>query len=246
MITSGQGYEIDGKLCYSAPDDVLKTTEKDIYVAFMDRCYSVQDTAIIALAVCRASNPFGILGFVNGAVLELNSDPPIVMANLLTFAQQQICHAFSTRRNLPDFEIQEELSIPEGYAALGDRQLNEILSNTRYHIRRRYTHNSLHEQFDASRAFRSTSDVRDAPGGSRGRSMPVQPSEPPTRPKARPRTESVSGPNVRQRPRTPRGTVRPGSEVVYDNLGSQLTHAASARPLHLHQLRQVGQAKGRP
>ena len=59
----------------------------------------------------------------------------------------------------------------------------------------RHAYDDLNNQFHASRAFRSSSDVRDAPGGSRGRSVPVQPKEPPTRPKARPRTESPSGPN---------------------------------------------------
>ena len=114
------------------------------------------------------------------AALELNSDPPIMMAQLLMFAQQQIRHAFSTRRDLPVFVIEQEVSIPEGYADLGDRQLNEILSSTRYHIRRRHAFDDLQNQYSAARAFQSSSDVRDAPGGSRGRSVPVQPKEPPT------------------------------------------------------------------
>ena len=131
-------------------------------------------------------------------------------------------------RQLPEFVIHEELSIPEGYADLGDRQLNEILSKAHYHIRRRCARDSLHEQCDASRALRSTSDVRDTPGGSRGPS--VQPSEPPTRPKARPRTESPSGPNVHQRTEavphkapamTAYATGNPPAhdDMVYDDLG---------------------------
>ena len=135
-----------------------------------------------------------ILGFVNGAVLELNSDPAIMMAHLLMFVQPQIRHAFSMRCTLPEFVIEQESSIPEGYADLGDRQLNESLSNTRYHIRRRHAHDDLNDQCDAAPAFRSGSDVHDAVGGSRGRSVPVQPKEPPTRPTARPRTESPTGP----------------------------------------------------
>ena len=69
-----------------------------------------------------------MLGFVNGAILELDSDPPIMMARLLTFADHQIRHAFATRRTLPEFVIQQELSVPDPYADLGDRQLNEILT----------------------------------------------------------------------------------------------------------------------
>ena len=64
------------------------------------------------------------------------------------------------------------MSIPEGYADLGDRQLNEILSNTRYHIRRRHAHDDLQNQYSTARAFQSSSDVRDAPGGTRGRFVP--------------------------------------------------------------------------
>ena len=76
-----------------------------------------------------------------------------MMAQLLTYAQQQIWHAFSTRRNLPEFVIEQEVSIPEGYADLGDRPLNEILSNTRYHIWRHHAHDGLQDQFSAARAF---------------------------------------------------------------------------------------------
>ena len=155
MIESGSDYEVDAKLCYSVPDNALQINETEVYVAFMDRFYSAPETAIMALAVNRSGyGPFSIIGivnaaileldsdppigFVNGAILELHSDPPIMMARLITFAQQQFRHAFTTRRNLPEFVIQQELSIPEGYADLGDRQLNEILSHTRYHIHRRH------------------------------------------------------------------------------------------------------------
>ena len=102
-----------------------------------------------------------------------------MMAQLLMFAQQQIRHAFATRRNLPAFVIEQEVSIPEGYADLGDRRLNEILSNTRYHIRRRHAHDDLQNQYRAARAFQSSSDVCDASGGSRARSVPAQPLEVP-------------------------------------------------------------------
>ena len=85
---------IDGKLCYSVPDNALRINETDVYVAFMDRFYTVAATAIMALAVCRSgASPFRILGFVNGVILELNSGPAIMMAQLLTFAQQQVRHA---------------------------------------------------------------------------------------------------------------------------------------------------------
>ena len=131
MIERGSGYEVDAKLCYSVRDNALQINDTEVYVAFMDRFYNVPETAIMALAVIRSgAGPFSILGFVNGAILELNSDPPIMMAQPLTFAQQQVRHAFATCRNLPEFVIQQEVSIPEGYADLGDRQLNEILSNT--------------------------------------------------------------------------------------------------------------------
>ena len=98
MIESGSGYEVDAELCYSVPNNALQINETEVYVAFMDRFYSVPETAIMALA---GSGPFSVLGFVNGAILELDSDPPIMMARLITFAQQQIRHAFATRRNLP-------------------------------------------------------------------------------------------------------------------------------------------------
>ena len=123
MIEGGQGYEIDGKICHSVPYNALRINEEEVYVAFMDRFYTVPETAIIVLAMCRSgASAFRIRGFVNGAILELNSDPAKMMAKLLTFAQRQIRHAFSTGTNLPEFLIEQDLSIPEGYADLGDRQ----------------------------------------------------------------------------------------------------------------------------
>ena len=194
MIERGSGYEVDVKLCYSLPDDARQINETEVYVAFMDRFYTVPETAMMALAVNRSgSGPFTILGFVNGAILELDSDPPIMMARLLTFADRQIRHAFATRRTLPEFVIQQELSIPEGYADLGDRQLNEILSNARYHVRRRHAYDNFQDQFKVAKAFESRSDVRDSPGGSRGRSVPAQPLTLPipSRPKASSHLESI-------------------------------------------------------
>ena len=202
----------------------------------------------MALASNRSgSGPFTILGFVNGAILELDSDPPIMMARLLTFADHQIRHAFATRHTLPEFVIQQELSIPEGYADLGDRQLNEILSNTRYHVRRRHAYDNFQDQFKVAKAFESRSDVRDSPGGSRGRSVPAQllTLPIPSRPKARPRTEShpdrtcaSASTSLNQRlllsPPMPRGTVRPrslttwGTRSIPGNLGSRTSHVWTA------------------
>ena len=216
MIERGQGYEVD---CFSVQDNAIQINETEVYVAFMDRFYNVAETAIMALAVGRSGHgPFSILGFVNGAVLELNGADPHLRATA-----DSAC--IRNPPYLPAFVIEQEVTIPEGYADLGDRQLNEILSNTRYHSRRRHAHDDLQNQYRAARAFQSGSDVRDAPGGSRGRSVPAQPLELPipSRPEARPRTESPSGPNVRQRTEPsaakappPRGN-RPAQ--VFDNLG---------------------------
>ena len=138
-----------------------------------------------------------------------------------------------SQRTLPEFVIQQGLSIPEGY----DRQLNEILSNTRYHVRRRHAYDNFQDQFKVAKAFESRSDVRDSPGGSRGRSVPAQPLTLPipSRPKARPRTESPCGPNVRQRvdqppskapPLTalPQGAVRPRSLTTLGTRSPRLPH----------------------
>ena len=232
---------MDAKLCYSVPDDAQQINETEVYVAFMDRFYTVPETAIIALAVNRSgSGPFTILGFVNGAIVELDLDPPIMMARLITFADRQVRHAFATRRTLPKFVIQQELSIPEVYADLGDRQLNEILSNTRYHVRRRHACDNFQDQFKVAKAFESRSDVRDAPGRSRGRSVPAQPLTLPitSRPKARPRTESPSGPNVRQRVDQPPSQAPPltsyatrnSTAHVFDNLGYEIDPGQPRQP----------------
>ena len=248
MIERGSGYEVDAKLCYSVPDDASQINETEVYVAFMDRFYTVPETAIMALAVNRSgSGPFTILGFVNGAILQLDSDPPIMMARLLTFADHQIRHAFATRSTLPQFVIQQELSIPEGYADLGDRQLNEILSNTRYHVRRRRAYDNVQDQFKVARAFESRSDVRDTPGGSRGRSVPAQPLTLPI--PAGPRhvhalrvhpDRMCASASTSHRPRLlhsqpmPRGTVRPrslttlGTRSIPSNLGSRTSRVWTA------------------
>ena len=69
MIEGGQGYEIDGKICYSVPGNALRINEKEVYVAFMDRFYTAPETAIIALAACRSgASAFRVLGFVNRAI----------------------------------------------------------------------------------------------------------------------------------------------------------------------------------
>ena len=43
MIEGGQGYEIDGKLCSSVPDNAFRIKDR---VAFMDRFYTVAETAL--------------------------------------------------------------------------------------------------------------------------------------------------------------------------------------------------------
>ena len=59
MIERGSGYEVDAKLCHSVPDDARQIKETEVYVAFMERFYTVPETAIMALAVNRSgSGPF--------------------------------------------------------------------------------------------------------------------------------------------------------------------------------------------
>ena len=139
--------------------------------------------------------------------------------------------------------IKEELSIPEGYADLGDRQLNEILSNTRYHIRRRHAHDNVQDQFKVARAFESRTDVRDSPGGSRGRSVPAQPLTLPipSRPKGTPtQRESI---RTKRAPAHRSATCKGSSshsildgepyDPVFDNLGSP-GHGESSHPEDLN------------
>ena len=118
-----RGYDMDAKLCYySVPDNAPQINETEVYVAFVHGPLLQRGRNSKHGTGRMSFRARAILGFVNGAVLELNADPPIMMAQLLTFAQQQVRHAFSMRRSLPEFVI-EEVSIPEGYADLGDRQL---------------------------------------------------------------------------------------------------------------------------
>ena len=52
MIEGGQGYEIDGKLCYLVPDNALRIKETEVYVAFMDRFYTPESFKMVAQSEC--------------------------------------------------------------------------------------------------------------------------------------------------------------------------------------------------
>ncbi|CAE7435861.1 CTDSPL2 [Symbiodinium sp. CCMP2592] len=112
MIEDRTGLDGAAKVSWSFPpegEDLTLTNR--CYVAFVDRFYKLDEAALLAFGVHH-----------NG------------FAWIVGFFQDEIQYTVERGEQVPELVLPagEELCIPEGLSSLGDRQLNELLINTKF------------------------------------------------------------------------------------------------------------------
>ena len=214
MIEDRTGFESSAKVCFSfPPEGVDLTLTNHCYVAFIDRFYKLDEAALLAFAVHRNDHVLDILGF-SGRVLRPSGPAAQILARIVGFFQDEVQYAVERGETVPELVIPagEELRIPEGLATLGDRQLNDLLVNTKF---ARDLPDAFKIRGRASYAFRGRSAQRPLPkarptsrtGSATGRSDSV-----PAKSKARPREASPMVSATRMRPTEP-NYPPPGRDV---------------------------------
>ena len=117
-------------------------------MAFQDLCYKLDEAALLAFAVHPNGLVLDILGF-GGKALSATRPAVQILAKLVGFFQDEIQYALERGEDLKEVILPqgEELSIPEGLAGLRDRQLNDLIANTRFSLRmpNRYNVDLSHE-----------------------------------------------------------------------------------------------------
>ena len=176
-------------------------------VSFQDRCNELDEIAILIFAAIKSNKILGflILDFA-GNVKEFVGDKAVVqiMAELADLFLNNIPRAASRNEPRPELMFDGELRIPEGFASLGDRQLNAIMANTRFF--RHYTRNTMESWFDRAQSI-WMADVPPPPPTGRSGRTPYPPAAPATSaPKAQTSASSSSGgPTVTIPPFPPAG-----------------------------------------
>ena len=126
MIEDRTGFGGSAKVCFSFPSEGEDLTlTNHCYVAFVDRFYKLDEAALLAFAVHRNDCVLEIIGF-SGRVLKPAGPAAQILARIVGFFQDEVNYAVERGETVPELVIPagEELSIPEGLASLGDRQLN--------------------------------------------------------------------------------------------------------------------------
>ena len=214
MIEDRTGFESSAKVCFSfPPEGVDLTLTNHCYVAFIDRFYKLDEAALLAFAVHRNDHVLDILGF-SGRVLRPSGPAVQILARIVGFFQDEVQYAVERGETVPELVIPagEELRIPEGLATLGDRQLNDLLVNTKF---ARDLPDAFKIRGRASYAFRGRSAQRPLPKArptSRAGSAADRSDSVPAKSKARPREASPMVSATRMRPTEP-NYPPPGRDV---------------------------------
>ena len=214
MIEDRTGFEGSAKVCFSFPPEGADLTlTNHCYVAFIDRFYKLDEAALLAFAVHRNDHVLDILGF-SGRVLKPSGPAVQILARIVGFFQDEVQYAVERGENVPELVIPagEELRIPEGLAALGDRQLNDLLVNTKF---ARDLPDALKVRERANYAFRGRSAQRPLPKArptSRAGTAADRSDSVPAKSKARPREASPMVSATRMRPTEP-NYPPPGRDV---------------------------------
>ena len=214
MIEDRTGFEGSAKVCFSFPPEGADLTlTNHCYVAFIDRFYKLDEAALLAFAVHRNDHVLDILGF-SGRVLKPSGPAVQILARIVGFFQDEVQYAVERGENVPELVIPagEELRIPEGLAALGDRQLNDLLVNTKF---ARDLPDALKVRERTNYAFRGRSAQRPLPKArptSRAGTAANRSDSVPAKSKARPREASPMVSATRMRPTEP-NYPPPGRDV---------------------------------
>ncbi|CAE7767551.1 unnamed protein product [Symbiodinium sp. CCMP2592] len=134
MIHDRTGFDGAAKVSFSFPPEGEDLTLTDhCFVAFVDRFYKLDEAALLAFAVHRNGYVMDILGF-SGRVLKPTGPVVQILARIVGFFQDEVRYAVERGEQVPELVLpaNQELRVPEGLASLGDRQLNELLINTKF------------------------------------------------------------------------------------------------------------------
>ncbi|CAE7245792.1 unnamed protein product [Symbiodinium sp. CCMP2592] len=230
MIHDRTGFDGAAKVSFSFPPEGEDLTLTDhCFVAFVDRFYKLDEAALLAFAVHRNGYVMDILGF-SGRVLKPTGPVVQILARIVGFFQDEVRYAVERGEQVPELVLpaNQELRVPEGLASLGDRQLNELLINTKF-ARQLPGAKGVNERIGyAFRAGRT--EIR-------GRSA-----QPPI-PKARPTTRATGSaqragsvpPKPRARPRDapmrpPEPKGPPPTTLVVDSRGNPIDPSQPRRP----------------
>ena len=150
----GAHQTVDARMAYVRPPNErqLDLLTKCLF-SFQDRFYKRDEIAILIFAAIKSNRVPGflILDFA-GNIKEFVGDKAVVqiMAELADLFLNNIPRAALRNEPRPELMFDGELRIPEGFASLGDRQLNAIMANTRFF--RHYTRNTMESWFDRAQS----------------------------------------------------------------------------------------------
>ncbi|CAE7254022.1 unnamed protein product, partial [Symbiodinium sp. CCMP2592] len=221
MIHDRTGFDGAAKVSFSFPPEGEDLTLTDhCFVAFVDRFYKLDEAALLAFAVHRNGYVMDILGF-SGRILKPTGPVVQILARIVGFFQDEVRHAVERGEQVPELVLpaNQELRVPEGLASLGDRQLNELLINTKF-ARQLPGAKGVNERIGyAFRAGRTEMRGRSAqPPIPKARPMTratgsaQRPGSVPPKPRARPRDPSPGVAATRMRPTEP-SYPQPGRDV---------------------------------
>ena len=150
----GAHQTVDARLAYVWP---LDSTQLDLLtkclVSFQDRFYKLDEISILIFAAIKSNRVPGflILDFA-GNVHEFVGDKAVVqiMTELANLFLDNLPRAKGRNERKHELMFDGELRIPEGFASLGDRQLNAIMANTRFF--RHYGRNAMQSWFDRAQS----------------------------------------------------------------------------------------------
>ncbi|CAE7441018.1 MBF1B [Symbiodinium sp. CCMP2592] len=134
MIHDRTGFDGAAKVSFSFPPEGEDLTLTDhCFVAFVDRFHKLDEAALLAFAVHRNGYVMDILGF-SGRILKPTGPVVQILARIVGFFQDEVRYAVERGERVPELVLpaNQELRVPEGLASLGDRQLNELLINTKF------------------------------------------------------------------------------------------------------------------
>ena len=159
----GSQQVVDARMAYVWPPgaQTLDLLTKCL-ISFQDRFYKLDEIAVVIFEAIKSNRVPGflILDF-SGNVEEFVGNIAVVqiMTRLGNMFDNNRRRAANRGEHLPTLQFDGQLRIPEGFASLGDRQLNAIMANTRFF--KEYGKNAMENWF--SRAHkRSTSSGRKA------------------------------------------------------------------------------------
>ena len=127
------------------PGDDRVSLDEAFFVAFQSRLYLIDEISMIIYATQQSpegrQRPFTILSYDGDLFTPREGTVSEVMAEISRFFQDQLPLSGSRQDPAPrHVDLARSLRIPDGFACLGQTQLNELLRDTRFY--QRYLHSN--------------------------------------------------------------------------------------------------------